>query len=64
MRVVRYAAAKGTARDVHPWVAETETKVIRGEAAFRAAQQLRARGYTPDLILAHRKRATHTPMLI
>lgn len=53
VRVVRYAAARGTARDVHPWVAETETKVIRGEAAFRAAQELQAQGYTPDLILAH-----------
>ena len=53
LRVVRYQAAKGTARDVHPWVAETETKVIRGEAAFRAALALKAEGYEPDIILAH-----------
>jgi glycosyltransferase involved in cell wall biosynthesis len=53
LRVVRYKAAKGTAKDVHPWVAETETKVIRGEAAFRAAQALKAEGYEPDIILAH-----------
>ena len=53
LRVVRYQAAKGTAKDVHPWVAETETKVIRGEAAFRAALALRAEGFVPDLILAH-----------
>ena len=53
LRVVRYKAAKGTAKDVHPWVAETETKVIRGEAAFRAALALRAEGYEPDIILAH-----------
>lgn len=53
LRVVRYEASKGTGKDVHPWVAETETKVIRGDAAFRAALELRATGFAPDLILAH-----------
>ena len=53
LQVVRYHAAKGTAKDVHPWVAETETKVIRGEAAFRAALKLKQSGFEPDLILAH-----------
>lgn len=53
LRVVRYAAAKGTATDVHPWVAETETKVIRGEAAFRVALKLKDEGFNPDVILAH-----------
>lgn len=53
LRVVRYAANKGTAKDVHPWVAETETKVIRGEAAFRAALKLKDEGFSPDVILAH-----------
>jgi glycosyltransferase involved in cell wall biosynthesis len=52
-RVVRYGAAKGTGKDVHPWVAETETKVIRGEAAFRAALRLAAEGFQPDVIVAH-----------
>lgn len=53
LRVVRYAAAKGTGKDVHPWVAETETKVIRGDAAFRAALTLKNEGFNPDVILAH-----------
>lgn len=53
LRIIRYSAAKGTAQDVHPWVAETETKVIRGDAAFRAALQLKNEGFSPDLILAH-----------
>jgi glycosyltransferase involved in cell wall biosynthesis len=34
-------------------VAETETKVIRGEEAFREAVQLKADGFEPDVILAH-----------
>ena len=53
LKVVRYHAARGTSKDIHPWVAETETKVIRGEAAFRAALNLKKEGFEPDLILAH-----------
>ena len=52
-QVVSYQAAKGGAKDVHPWVAETESKVIRGDAAFRAAMKLKKEGFEPDLILAH-----------
>lgn len=53
LKIVRYEASKGTAKDVHPWVAETETKVIRGDAAFKAGLKLKSEGFEPDLILAH-----------
>jgi glycosyltransferase involved in cell wall biosynthesis len=53
LRVIRYQAQRGTSKDIHPWVAETETKVIRGDAAFRAALSLKKEGFEPDLILAH-----------
>jgi glycosyltransferase involved in cell wall biosynthesis len=53
LRVVRYQVAKGTSNDIHPWMAETETKVLRGEAAFRAAVDLKKEGFEPDLIIAH-----------
>ena len=53
VQIVRYQVTRATARDIHPWVAETETKVIRGDAAFRAACRLREQGFTPDLIIAH-----------
>ncbi|WP_200282344.1 glycosyltransferase [Rhabdochromatium marinum] len=36
-----------------PWVSDFETKIIRAEACFRTLLQLRDRGITPDLILAH-----------
>jgi len=48
-----YAAQRGTTKGVHPWVSDFETKTIRGEACFRAAQQLKAEGFTPDVIVAH-----------
>ena len=48
-----YSASRGTTRGVHPWVSDFETKTIRGEACFRAALQLKAEGFTPDVIIAH-----------
>lgn len=38
---------------LHPLLAETQTKVIRGEACAMAARQLRDQGFVPDLICAH-----------
>jgi glycosyltransferase involved in cell wall biosynthesis len=53
VKLVHYQPARGTAKDIHPWVAETETKVIRGEAAFHKANELKLAGFEPDLIVAH-----------
>lgn len=53
VRMVPYSAQRGTTQGVHPWVSDFETKTIRGEAAFRAAIQLRDSGFTPDVIIAH-----------
>jgi glycosyltransferase involved in cell wall biosynthesis len=53
IELVPYGAQRHTARDVHPWAAEFETKVIRGEACFRAATALKERGFSPDVIVAH-----------
>ena len=53
VRLVPYTASRGSTPKVHPWVGDFETKVIRGEACFRAALGLRAQGFTPDVIVAH-----------
>lgn len=53
VQIVRYGAQRGTTPGVHPWVSDFETKTIRGEACFRAALQLKAKGFTPDVIIAH-----------
>ena len=53
VKITAYQTARGTTPDVHPWVADFETKTIRGEACFRAAMKLKAEGYTPDKIIAH-----------
>jgi len=53
VRLVPYAASRGTTPKVHPWVSDFETKAIRGEACFRAALRLKAQGFCPDLVIAH-----------
>jgi glycosyltransferase involved in cell wall biosynthesis len=53
VKLVPYTASRGTTPNVHPWVSDFETKVIRSEACFKAALQLKASGFTPDVIIAH-----------
>ena len=53
LRLVKATAARSSAKDVHPWVSDFETKVIRAEATFHAAVKLRDSGFAPDVIVAH-----------
>ena len=36
-----------------PWAQDFETKLLRGEAAFRRARKLRQDGFMPDVIVGH-----------
>jgi glycosyltransferase involved in cell wall biosynthesis len=51
--LVPYQAQRGTTANIHPWVGDLESKVIRGEACFRAALRLRSQGFSPDVVIAH-----------
>jgi glycosyltransferase involved in cell wall biosynthesis len=53
IEVVNYQATRGSAKDVHAWISDFETKTIRGEACFRAAIKLKESGFSPDVIIAH-----------
>lgn len=53
VQLVPYPIQRGSTQGVHPWVSDFETKVIRGEAFFRKALQLREQGYVPDAVIAH-----------
>lgn len=48
-----YKYAGKPAKGLHPWLGDFETKLIRGHSCYRAAMALKARGFTPDVILAH-----------
>ncbi len=53
IEMVPYQVARGTSPGVQPWVADFETKVIRGEACLNAAIRLKEQGFEPDVIVAH-----------
>ncbi len=53
LRVINYKPNRSSSSSVHPWLKEFETKVIRGEAAYRSALQLKEDGFYPDAIIAH-----------
>jgi len=49
----RYTPDKGNTPGLQPWLRDFESKTIRGEACFRAAQRLKVAGFSPDVIVAH-----------
>lgn len=53
VRILTYQIARQPTPNIHPWLAEQEVKVIRGEAVARAALQLRGQGFSPDVICVH-----------
>lgn len=53
VKLIQYAASRGSTPNIHPWVSDIETKAIRGEACFRAALELKATGFSPEVIIAH-----------
>lgn len=53
VRLIRYKPGRPGSRQIHPWVTEFETKVIRGDACARAALQLNAGGFKPDVMIVN-----------
>jgi len=53
IRVFRYKPNKSNTPKIDPLLLDTESKIIRGEAAYIAMQQMKGQGYEPDLIYAH-----------
>ena len=49
----RYRPQRGNTPGIHPWILDTETKCIRGEACATAAKELKQQGFRPDLNCAH-----------
>lgn len=53
VNVIKYTPTRRSTPNLHPWLIDTETKVIRGEAVYMAALQLKRVGFSPDVIVAH-----------
>ena len=53
IHMIQYKVGRSSTPQIHPWATDFETKIIRGEACFRAAIEMRNSGYYPDVIIAH-----------
>ena len=47
-----YQPKRGNGNDTHPLIVDAETKAIRAEACAELCQQLKKKGFTPDIIWA------------
>lgn len=48
-----YQLSRAVSDHQHPYLRQMEGAVLHGQAVARALMQLRRRGYTPDVVLAH-----------
>jgi glycosyltransferase involved in cell wall biosynthesis len=53
VQLLSYKTARGSSNQIHPWVSDFETKIIRAEACFKAALKMKSEGFNPDIIIAH-----------
>ncbi len=51
--VAAYKFLRNPEANTHPLLKDMEAKVLRGEAVADALQRLKAKGYTPDVVVAH-----------
>ncbi len=50
---LNYSLQRGNLPQQHPWLISVESAVLRAEAVAKRCQQLKNKGYTPDVILIH-----------
>lgn len=53
VEVIHYQPARKANESTHPCVMSTEDAVLFGQAAYRAASQLKEQGFYPDVIFGH-----------
>lgn len=53
LKMFGYYPKRFSTPNIHPWLVDMEAKTIRAEAIFHLMMQMKAHGYTPDLVIAH-----------
>ena len=53
VQVFSYRPSRGSSKEIHPFAADFETKVIRAEACAIAMSSLKQQGFTPHIVIAH-----------
>jgi glycosyltransferase involved in cell wall biosynthesis len=51
--IARYAVKRAPTKDIHPLMADFQSKILRAEACLAAAAELKKRGFSPDVIIVH-----------
>lgn len=50
---VKFAPHRQAAKETHPYVRSFENAVLHGQNAYKACMGLKAKGFVPDVVLAH-----------
>lgn len=58
--LVSYSVERRSSANIHPWLADFESKTIRGEACFRAAHRLSLKGLPQMSSLLIRRGEIHS----
>lgn len=53
VEIAPYFADRSSSQEIHPWVTDFETKIIRADNCLRHCIKLKEKGFTPDAIIAH-----------
>src|SRR5437588_5618473 len=53
VKQVLYRAARNASVSTHHYVRSLEAAVLTGQAAYRAALQLKTAGFAPDIMIGH-----------
>ncbi|BBU54173.1 glycosyl transferase [Mameliella alba] len=53
VRIIPYEVKGASTKGIHPWLADFETKILRGTSCYRGALGLKEQGFEPDVICAH-----------
>ena len=53
LRMARYRPHREVGKQQHPYLSFVESAVLNGQAWARVAWKMKARGYAPDLVVAH-----------
>lgn len=53
VQIIPYEIKGQSTQNIHPWLADFETKILRATSCYRGAKGLKEKGFEPDVICAH-----------
>jgi len=50
---IQYKYMRSSSKNIHPWLQDSESKLIRGESCAAVCHELKKAGFQPDIIIQH-----------